>query len=399
MFLFQKSAKVANRKKYGYVNEMESAADLREKLATYQGQLEQVHQLLEIDSSNEQFLSLKEDLEKVISLTQTLLVQVAAQESHLGPTQFHDNNDNTKTKSAENDTGSYSPGQADDASDQEGGTLATTITTIAKKFVAGDRIEVLGGARVFSGVVTRILNDTECHIRYYEFPDSEVTLPMSSLQAIPAGQLRKEQVAIGFTGQCKYATDQQYYAATVTGITPYGYLITYTEYGNVEEVPLEYLRPLTAVTAVSAETSSSSATNTKDNNDKLNPAKKEDTLTVIPIPENLEILPTDTEEEKRKKYKKLKSIKNKNYHIQQELQVKEVQQSWQKFVSKGAKRPLLSGIGHKTSIFTSSDDSSSKIGVVNSGKGMTNYGDRKRFKHDTGGQGDTLNFHSPDGEE
>lgn len=31
-------------------------------------------------------------------------------------------------------------------------------------------------------------------------------------------------------------------------------------------------------------------------------------------------------------------------------------------------------------MFSSSDSSASKVGVVNSGKGMTQYGERKRFK-------------------
>lgn len=51
----------------------------------------------------------------------------------------------------------------------------------------------------------------------------------------------------------------------------YGYQITYTNYGNGEEVPLEYIRQV-------AKRMSS------DNN------------SVIPIPAHLKILPTDTEE-------------------------------------------------------------------------------------------------------
>lgn len=59
---------------------MKSEAELRAKLTVYCEQLEQVEQLLEIDATNEQFLALKSDLEKVISLTETLLAQVSAQE-------------------------------------------------------------------------------------------------------------------------------------------------------------------------------------------------------------------------------------------------------------------------------------------------------------------------------
>lgn len=349
---------------------MESGAELRGKIATYRGQLEQVNQLLEIDSSNEQFIGLKEDLEKVISLTENLLEQVLAMESAPAT---------TSSATANETNGSYSPsGAAYDPEEAINTVIETTTTTseaavsLAKPFKVGDRIEVLGGARVFSGVVTSLLNDTECHIRYYEFPDSEVKLPYTSLQPIPPGSFSRDQVTVGLQCQCKYASDLQYYAATVTGITQYGYTVTYTEYGNVEEVPLEYLRPNPALASTNTTTEVDAPKETKE-------TKKE--LTLIAIPDNLQILPTDTEEEKRRKYKKLKVIKNKNHQIQQELQVKEVQQSWQKFVQKGAKRPL-SGISNKNSIFSSTEDTSSKVGVVNSGKGMTQFGERKRFKLD-----------------
>lgn len=349
---------------------MENATELREKLVVYNGQLEQVHQLLEIDASNEQFLGLQSDLKKVISLTETLLAQVSAQES-VRPV--------TSTVLASHklpDSGSYSPGQADYESDKE--EIVQEVLEqvskektfgISKSFKVGDRIEVLGGARVFSGVVTAVLNETECNIRYFEFPDSEVKLSFTSLQPIPSGQYAHDQVKVGLQCQCKYAADLQFYPVTVTAVTQYGYTVTYTEYGNMEEVPLEYLRPApSAVVTSSSETKPSEKETIKDTD------SKKDTLALIPIPDNLQILPTDTEEEKRRKYKKLKSIKSKNHQIQQELQVKEVQQSWQKFVQKGAKRPL-SGIGNKNSIFSSTDDSE--------GRSMTQFGERKRFKFDS----------------
>jgi survival-of-motor-neuron-related-splicing factor 30 len=210
-----------------------------------------------------------------------------------------------------------------------------------------------------------------------------VKLPFSSLQAIPSGPYKSEQVQIGLQCQCKFATDLQFYAVTVTGITPYGYSVTYSDYGNVEEVPLEYLRPIATLAPSNTEEAASSSTSSSKD-------AKKDTLALIAIPENLQVLPTDTEEEKRRKYKKLKAIKNKNHQIQQEIQVKEVQQSWQKFVQKGTKRPL-SGIGNKNSIFSSSEDTSSKIGVANSGRGMTQNFERKRFKFD--GPSDDVHDH------
>ena len=36
--------------------------------------------------------------------------------------------------------------------------------------------------------------------------------------------------------------DQKYYDAIVNEKTEHGYAITYTQYGNSEEIPLEYIR-------------------------------------------------------------------------------------------------------------------------------------------------------------
>ena len=54
---------------------MESRDEIDARLNLYNQQLQQVNQLLTLDGQNPQFLSLKSDLEKVISLTGDLLKQ------------------------------------------------------------------------------------------------------------------------------------------------------------------------------------------------------------------------------------------------------------------------------------------------------------------------------------
>jgi hypothetical protein len=54
---------------------MESRDEIDARLNLYNQQLQQVNQLLTLDGQNAQFLSLKSDLEKVISLTGDLLQQ------------------------------------------------------------------------------------------------------------------------------------------------------------------------------------------------------------------------------------------------------------------------------------------------------------------------------------
>jgi len=68
-------------------------------------------------------------------------------------------------------------------------------------------------------------------------------------------------------------------------------------------------------------------------------------------------------------------VRNRN---EQELEIKATQQTWKKFVTKGSKRQM-SGLV-KSSIFASSDAVDAKIGVVNSGKGLTDFAQRKKHK-------------------
>lgn len=250
---------------------MESAAEVQAKLTLYRGQLAQVNQLLDLDATNAQFLGLKDDLEKVISLTESLLKQVESQSS--------------ASNGGEN---SQLTAQAEVANDEgEGYEESSSKPILSKPFRVGDRVEVVGGDRVYAGVITNVIHETEFRIKYYEFDSAEVTLPIASLQRILPGAYRPEEIVLGMSCQCKYATDQQYYDAVVTGLTQFGYTVTYTAYGNSEEVPLEYLRPSVAVPQSGSLT------------DKNKKVEKRDANGLIPIPESLKILPTDTEEVSR----------------------------------------------------------------------------------------------------
>lgn len=156
----------------------------------------------------------------------------------------------------------------------------------------GENVEVLGGDRPYTGTVTAIINKTECKVKYFEY-DAEVSLPIVSLQRIipdyyaepnssnSAGNSTNRYTGLllkdatkGMKVQAKYALDQNYYDAIIDSITTRGVAITYTQYGNSEEVPIEYVRVV----------------NSK--KDK----KEWDGNTLIPIPEKLKISPTDTEE-------------------------------------------------------------------------------------------------------
>lgn len=314
--------------------------ELYSKIGQYYQQLSQVQQLLQVDPNNEQFLKLKSDLENVIKLTKDLIEQL---------------NNNKSAEKKEDDAASEYDEDEDNESDNDNDDIPKTGPIVVK-----ENVEVSGGDRIYAGVVTEIITPSEYKIKYFEF-DSEVALPVSSISRItPSSDLKKKDIKVGSKYKCKYATDQNYYDIVVTSITEHGYMVKYSQYLNSEEVPLEYLKPI-------------------EGKDKNNIGKKDDGKTLIPIPENLKILPTDTEEEKNRKKKKLKAIKSKNRLITKEVEVAAVQQTWQKFVNKTATKKSLQSVGTKLAKkFTTNSKSDEPIDKV-VGKGMTSYAERKRY--------------------
>lgn len=251
---------------------MESKEETESKLQLYKAQLEQVNQLLLIEPVNEQFLTLKEDLAKVINLTEELLSQ------YFNPSI----NDEAPLNVKKGDNSRSNEDQYN-LSDLEDDQLNESNIKKQQILAVGDRVEVTGGDRPYAGVITDITVDNNYKLRYYEF-DTVVTLPASNLSLIPSGpySVTPHLVTVGTKYQCKFAADQTYYNCTVNEATKYGFSVTFNEYGNSEEVPVEYLRPLLP-----------------EKDTKVKDTKKDGdskSTELIPIPANLKILPTDTEE-------------------------------------------------------------------------------------------------------
>jgi len=111
------------------------------------------------------------------------------------------------------------------------------------------------------------------------------------------------------------------------------------------------------------------------------------TPTKFEIPEHLFPLDTDTERERNSKRRTLKALKSKWRERVKEAAGLERQKSWQSFIcsgsstkKKGKKRALNNP---NDSIFRTNDGVHAKVGVIGSGKGMTEFGERKRFKSTT----------------
>ena len=224
---------------------MESKEELEAKIVVYQEQLQQINDLLLKDSANEQLTKIKTDLEKVIQLTSSLV-----------HSSFEDGENYQETGES-----SVSP---------KAGVNCIT------DFNIGDKVEVVTDERKYAAVVLAVNSESgNCTIKYFEY-EAEVELPVNRLMKISPGEYESTDIhPPGFKCQCKYAQDQRWYDVTVDAITEHGFMVTYTQYGQTEEVPVEYLRPLQSK--------------------KSKEKSKSDGPTLINIPESLKILPTDTE--------------------------------------------------------------------------------------------------------
>lgn len=307
-------------------------SDPAQKIAAYKEQLAQIEAYLTSDQTNPEWLKLKHDIENVIKMTETL-IQVQTKESQ---------------------SGESSSSAAHSISEVESFQALTTVQI-------GDRVEVIGD-RPYAGVVTGVSADSlSCTLKYFEV-GKEVTLPLSRMRKLVSKNgLSSDQVGPGLKCQCRFATDRKWYDVVVEEITPHGYSVTYIKFGNKEEVPLEYLRQTPMAVLIGDKTEAGG----------------------IVIPDNLKILPTDTEEEKLKKKKRIKGIKSKNRLENIDKERSAVQNTWKAFTTKTTKMSKKSSaIPHvkKRSMFSSPIEVDGKVGVTGSGLGMTPMEERKRYK-------------------
>lgn len=139
---------------------------------------------------------------------------------------------------------------------------------------------------------------------------------------------------------------------SILEINKSGCLVHYTEYGNRERVPFEYITDL----GVESEPSDSLTT--------AAPSKSSS------VPEHLRVLPTDSESIRANKKRKLKSLKRKANLAVQDHVSEQRQHSWQAFkAKKQGKRSMK-----KKSIFAVEESEGSlagRVGVIGSAAKMS----------------------------
>ena len=290
----------------------EDAVALAAKLAAYEAQLPQIEMLLADQPEEGSFIKMLDDMKALIEVTRKLL-QAAEEEAE----EPHSQSREEKT-------------EGEEEADEKAEIKSEDIPPAAQRpsLTIGEVVEVTGSDRPYAGVITQIHDPPldggiEVSVKYFEY-EGEVGLPWQNIARLEASEINRlsEQGDVdwwrSWKGQGKYSADQTYYRATIESLTKHGAMVTFTDYGNKEELPLAYLRPTPA-----KQPSSSSSL------DK-----------VRAIPEKLQIKDTDTEEQKKEKLRKSKNIRNHNRQVNKDKETAAVQKSWQKFVNKGTKRGL-----------------------------------------------------------
>lgn len=255
-----------------------------------------------------------------------------------------------------------------------------------------------------AGTITDIDPKGNVTVRFLGYGNVE-TMHADDVRAIQSDRVLDDaKLRVGTTCVAKFAADQQWYSAVIDELVDGHYKVTYTEYSNSEVVPIQYIQlpegaaaaPLEsspaarAVAAPAAPGATDAAAAAP--SPRAAPAAAADAsgggddkpkdLRLRPIPDSLKILPTDSEEEKKRKAKKLKAIKQHNKLVQKELDGQQKKSQWQSFQTKAAKkraRGFLTTVS-RDSIFTTPDTVDGKVGVTGSGRGMTDFDRRKRYK-------------------
>ena len=309
-----------------------SSADLAEKLRTYGEQLAQVEQLLAQDPNNEQFKKLRQDLLEVTKLTEDLLKY-----------------DHEKKEQEVPD--------ASQGEEQEGIDIAP--------FQVGMRCEGKFNDGWYPAVITAVAGGAYTVV-YIGFGNTEVVDADGIRPLICDDPLDPAQVVVGAELVGRYSGDGKYYDVIVEAVTDFGYKVSFTEYGNSEELPLEYLR-------VRSQTGQ-----LPDANEGL--VREADGT--YRIPEHLKVLPSDSEQDRLRKRRRVKALKQKLKQSEQDAARDQSKNSWQAFQQKGAKRRVagsMKGV-RKESIFAAPTTVDGRVGVTGSGRDMTEFGGRKKFK-------------------
>mmetsp|Transcript_31990 Transcript_31990/g.90805 ORF Transcript_31990/g.90805 Transcript_31990/m.90805 type:complete len:325 (-) Transcript_31990:73-1047(-) len=315
---------------------VQSLEELTANLREYKSQLEQVKQLVEVEPENEEYQEMLQSLKEVIELTEDLVNEQQQPEQTTKPSRSR-----------------FGPPVAPSGTD-----VAAAAAAPAAPAAAATAAPIVSAA-----------------------PISTAGLPAVVAEQIKAAQARQARLAllgqappawaVGHTCRACY-TDGEWYDAKVEAVTAAGaFVIKYEGYDEQAEVAFPNIQPPPEVEEVYKGVSAPKRRKVED-----------DVSKPIVIPASLEILPGDSEKEIHRKKKAIKKIKSERRFQEMDSAQKNRQKSWQDFQKgkgKAKTKGFLTG-KKKESMFKSPEGVDGKVGVVGSGRGMTDFHNRGRHE-------------------
>lgn len=186
------------------------------------------------------------------------------------------------------------------------------------------------------------------------------------------------QCQVGAEVQAIFSEDGLWYDATIVEQTETGYKVEFKEYGEKEDLRFDMVR-LKQVEK-------------KAKNELLEAKQKNIKIVETPggwkLPETLIVQPTDTDKQRELKRRKIHQLKSEQRKEREDIQMAQRQNSWMKFKNKAStksKTGFMTG-KQKESIFRVPDAIEGRVGVMNSGQGMTTFVDKQKFTYSEGGR-------------
>lgn len=160
-------------------------------------------------------------------------------------------------------------------------------------------------------------------------------------------------IYVGLKCEAIWSGDENWYSAEVSEINAEGVTVRFIEYGDVETIAPERIR--------------------LEGGRGKKRKEAEPGSVAFEVPKWLQILPTDTEDARKAKKKRIKALKLQNKIQVREEETKQKKASWQEFAQSASKKRKFGSLTgmRKESIFKSPDSLDGKVGVTGSGKGMT----------------------------
>ncbi|GAB2231309.1 hypothetical protein Droror1_Dr00010314 [Drosera rotundifolia] len=197
---------------------------------------------------------------------------------------------------------------------------------------------------------------------------------------------------VGTKVQAVYSEDGEWYNATIVDTTLNGYYVLYDGWGNKEEVDPANIRPIDDGAGNAILEAERQAEATRQALKRKIAQAAAVGFQSRSLPAKLRINPDDPEDVKTAKRKKIHAFKSKARLEEKEVTQNKRQNAWQEFQNtKGRTKKVGFFSGRKReSIFKSPDDPTGKVGVVGSGKGLTDFQKREKHLHLKGGNIDSI---------